>query len=184
MSCIRNICSDRQTGVLSLCVEIACFSLMMFCSQSYLNAHAYSNAETGDLLDALDNVSNLVITMVILMTNCCSQATTLDDGLTVADIMSTWTEQIGFPVVNVEAASNGHIIMLHQKHFLLNQTSIPPPSKYKFVIFMCFFTVSDMDVVVFVWHVATFGVFRSLTAQTQWMEHRRYTGLTRRQQVT
>ena len=54
--------------------------------------------------------------------------------------MSTWTEQIGYPVINVKVDRTGHVT-LQQQHFLLNKTSTSPSSPYKFVIILFKYSV-------------------------------------------
>lgn len=68
---------------------------------NYLNAHLYGNAVTDDLLTQIDN---------------------LNLGFDVKYIMSTWTKQMGYPVVNVEQVSPTQY-KLTQKRFLLNPNS-------------------------------------------------------------
>ena len=60
----------------------------------YLNTHAYNNAETSDLWDALGKSS----------------------GKPVAQVMNSWVKQTGFPVVSVERTKNK--LNLSQKRFL------------------------------------------------------------------
>ncbi|XP_050478927.1 puromycin-sensitive aminopeptidase isoform X1 [Bombus huntii] len=64
----------------------------------YLKKHSYANAETGDLWDALEEASNK----------------------DVRSVMSTWTEQQGFPVVRVQHRQEGsdRILSLSQERFL------------------------------------------------------------------
>ncbi|XP_076380001.1 puromycin-sensitive aminopeptidase isoform X3 [Megalopta genalis] len=64
----------------------------------YLNRYSYGNAETMDLWRALEEASNK----------------------NVGSVMSTWTEQQGFPVVTVEHRQDGsdRILTLTQKRFL------------------------------------------------------------------
>ncbi|MBI4177350.1 MAG: M1 family metallopeptidase [Candidatus Aenigmarchaeota archaeon] len=66
----------------------------------YLSEHAYSNARTEDLWDALDEVS----------------------GKPVTGIMDTWVKQTGFPFVDVKSyrSGKGIRIKLSQKRFLYN----------------------------------------------------------------
>ena len=71
--------------------------------QTYLKAHAYSNATSADLWNGLSKAS----------------------GRDVGAIVSGWTEQAGFPVVSVAAsrtADGGRTITLSQKRFLLQGT--------------------------------------------------------------
>jgi len=60
----------------------------------YLNTHAYNNAETSDLWDALGKSS----------------------GKPVAQVMNSWVKQTGFPVLSVEKSDTE--ITLSQKRFL------------------------------------------------------------------
>lgn len=64
----------------------------------YLKRHSYSNAETGDLWDALEEASSK----------------------NVRRVMSTWTEQQGFPVVRVRHRQEGsdRVLTLSQERFL------------------------------------------------------------------
>ncbi|XP_078048992.1 puromycin-sensitive aminopeptidase isoform X1 [Augochlora pura] len=64
----------------------------------YLNRYSYGNAETMDLWRALEEASNK----------------------NVGSVMSTWTEQQGFPVVTVQHRQEGNdrILTLTQKRFL------------------------------------------------------------------
>lgn len=68
---------------------------------NYLKAHKYKNAVTEDLLVELEK---------------------LDGGLDVKYVMSTWTKQMGYPVVNVEQVS-GNQYRLTQQRFLSNPES-------------------------------------------------------------
>lgn len=71
---------------------------------NYLRAHKYQNAVTDDLLTELEKL--------------------LPD-LDVKYIMSTWTKQMGYPVVNVEpVAGSPNQYRLTQKRFLSNPDSV------------------------------------------------------------
>src|ERR1700704_4234613 len=63
----------------------------------YMQAHKYSNSTTADLWNALSEAS----------------------GKPVVDIAAGWTEQPGFPVVNVKREANGKIV-LKQERFTVN----------------------------------------------------------------
>jgi aminopeptidase N len=63
----------------------------------YIEAHKYSNSTTADLWNALSEVS----------------------GKPVADIAAGWTEQPGFPVINVKREANNKVA-LSQKRFTIN----------------------------------------------------------------
>jgi glutamyl aminopeptidase len=79
---------------------------------SYLNAHAYGNADANDLLGHIMKVSG-------------------DDD--VSGIMDTWLSQRGYPVVNVKKVDDT-TYRLTQKRFLTdpnNEGRDPEPSPYK-----------------------------------------------------
>ncbi len=61
----------------------------------YMNAHAYGNAETTDLWDAIEE----------------------ETGEPVRRIMDSWIFQGGFPLVSVELAPNGQSLTLSQERF-------------------------------------------------------------------
>ncbi|XP_077968024.1 puromycin-sensitive aminopeptidase-like [Styela clava] len=72
---------------------------------NYLKQHAYKNAFTEDLWDALGDAS----------------------GKPVRDVMGSWTRQMGFPVVSVTVKSrtdNSVTLKLSQKKFYANQKTI------------------------------------------------------------
>ena len=45
--------------------------------------------------------------------------------------MNTWTKQMGHPVVEVTKMSQTQI-KLFQKHYLLDPSTVPEPSSYKY----------------------------------------------------
>ena len=67
----------------------------------YLTRHSYGNAVMADLWTALDSVAT-------------------DVPVTVKELMSTWTEQMGFPVIDVQMRADGKVA-LQQKRFLTVQ---------------------------------------------------------------
>jgi aminopeptidase N len=69
----------------------------------YIAAHEYSNTTTADLWDALSKASNK----------------------SVGEIAAGWTEQPGFPVVNVKREADGKI-QLSQERFTVNFKNAPP----------------------------------------------------------
>ncbi len=74
----------------------------------FMKRHAYSNATTADLWNALSEAS----------------------GRDVGALAAGWTEQPGFPLVNVEArcdASGARSLSLSQARFLLSGTAVPGP---------------------------------------------------------
>jgi aminopeptidase N len=69
----------------------------------YIDAHKYSNTTTADLWNALSEASNK----------------------SVGEIAAGWTEQPGFPVVNVKREADGKI-RLSQERFTVNFKNAPP----------------------------------------------------------
>jgi aminopeptidase N len=69
----------------------------------YIAAHMYSNTNTADLWNALSEAS----------------------GKPVGEIAAGWTEQPGFPVVNVKR-EQGSNVSLSQERFTVNFTNAPP----------------------------------------------------------
>ena len=63
---------------------------------AYLTKHIYGNAVMADLWEALDSVAEVPVS--------------------VKDLMSTWTEQMGFPVISVQRT--GETVTLKQERFL------------------------------------------------------------------
>lgn len=70
--------------------------------RKYLKAYEYSSAATKDLWQWLTNEAN-------------------ETGINVAEVMETWTLQMGFPVVNVHREDNE--LILTQKRFLSDANS-------------------------------------------------------------
>ena len=68
---------------------------------AYLTANSYANAKTADLWQALENAS----------------------GQPVTDIMGTWTQQMGYPVLTAEIQRGGDAIDVHlsQRRFVYDQ---------------------------------------------------------------
>ncbi len=69
----------------------------------YIDAHKYSNTTTADLWNALSEASNK----------------------SVGEIAAGWTEQPGFPVVNVKREAHGEV-RLSQERFTVNFKDAPP----------------------------------------------------------
>ena len=65
---------------------------------TYLNRHKYSNALTEDLWRALGEAS----------------------GKPIEQVMSTWTEQTGFPMISVDVSRDGNntVVNVSQQRFL------------------------------------------------------------------
>jgi aminopeptidase N len=69
----------------------------------YIDSHKYSNTTTADLWNALSEASNN----------------------SVGEIAAGWTEQPGFPVVNVKRETDGKVL-LTQERFTVNFKNVPP----------------------------------------------------------
>ncbi|XP_010890698.1 glutamyl aminopeptidase [Esox lucius] len=82
--------------------------------RKYLNNFRFDNAKTDDFWESLANVS----------------------GLPVADVMDTWTKQMGYPVLNLSTDEN--LTKLTQQRFLLDPNADPTqptsPVSYKWTI--------------------------------------------------
>src|SRR6266699_4121640 len=70
--------------------------------RGYIDAHKYSNSTTADLWNALSQASNE----------------------SVGEIAAGWTEQAGFPVVNVKREADGNV-QLTQERFTVNFKNAP-----------------------------------------------------------
>lgn len=88
--------------------------------QIYLKRHAYQNAVTADLWEALSNASRQVKG---------------SKGVNVSDLMDYWTLQMGFPLVTFNRT--GQKLVITQEHFLINPKGKPSeesPFNYKWMI--------------------------------------------------
>ncbi|KOC62990.1 Aminopeptidase N [Habropoda laboriosa] len=83
---------------------------------NYLNGKAYQSAEQNDLWDAL--------------TKQAHKDKVLDSGVTVKEIMDTWTLQTGFPVVTVTRNYKTGAVMLMQERFSLRNGTIVTTSQF------------------------------------------------------
>eukprot|EP00731_Ephydatia_muelleri_P032127 Em0023g634a len=90
---------------------------------NYLQSHAYGNAKTEDLWNALQKQSN-------------------SSGPSVASIMDTWTKQMGYPVVTVKRTSTTIASVSQERFFFLkpNGTIAPSPYNYNWLIPFKFIT--------------------------------------------
>ncbi|KAJ8022350.1 Aminopeptidase Ey [Holothuria leucospilota] len=83
---------------------------------SYLNKFEYGNAKSADLWDSLQEAYD----------------NNVGGGVNIAEVMNTWTKQMGFPVVNVERSGND--LRLTQDWFLVdpnaNTSAAPYESPY------------------------------------------------------
>lgn len=106
---------------------------------TYLKSHAYGNARTADLWDAIQSVSSM------------------SDGLTVAQMMDTWTMQMGYPVISVSSSPGSGNLTLRQNRFLLgcqlcNQDSNNiSPFNYTWIVPFQYITSASPDKPRLVW---------------------------------
>uniref|UniRef100_A0A2C9JE86 Aminopeptidase n=1 Tax=Biomphalaria glabrata TaxID=6526 RepID=A0A2C9JE86_BIOGL len=105
---------------------------------NYLKSHAYDNAQTQDLWDAMDSVS------------------TNPQGLKVSMVMDTWTKQMGYPVVTVTREQD--YLVLKQDRFLMMDNfenkslkSDKSPFNYTWYIPFTYKTSSNPDKSHLVW---------------------------------
>lgn len=73
---------------------------------NYLNKFQYGNADRYDLFTSLQEEAN-------------RNGIFNDDKLNIKDIMSSWTEQAGFPVLTIIPNRNASKLIIRQKRFLL-----------------------------------------------------------------
>ncbi|CAH1789477.1 unnamed protein product [Owenia fusiformis] len=96
---------------------------------NYLNKHQYGNTHHRDLWAALTEQAE-------------SEGKTIDVG----EVMNTWVEQMGYPVVTI--TRDGSIANVKQQHFLIDPTQEPSPKYpsafgYKWHIHLSYTTASQ-----------------------------------------
>eukprot|EP00794_Sanderia_malayensis_P017827 gene17827-19608_t len=113
---------------------------------SYLTKYSYKNASTGNLWDSLAAASKKPV----------------------ADIMNTWTKQMGFPVLNVsmQVSENLRILQVSQSKFSADGSKTEGDDKYKWLVPITICTsenpshptmktlLTDKEMVIFVKNVA------------------------------
>lgn len=106
----------------------------------YLIKWSYANAEQDDLWEAL----------TLEATNSSKNSSVLPNGLTVKDIMDTWTLQEGYPVVTVTRNYNDGSARLSQERFLLisrrmgtPEDDAQPPPKEKWHVPITYTTATE-----------------------------------------
>lgn len=80
----------------------------------YMRRHAYGNTETDDLWNAFQEVLG---------------ESGRNQGWTVAELMSSWTQQTGYPVLKVKVASSGKALDIHQEWFVADGSVKPDDEK-------------------------------------------------------
>lgn len=78
---------------------------------NYLKAHEYGNAVTQDLLDEIQTIYG--------------------DSLNVTEFMSTWTMQMGFPVVTVAVSDDNYVLTQTQYLTDPESTTVKESSPYE-----------------------------------------------------
>ena len=81
--------------------------------RNYMKKHAYGNTETEDLWESLQNAYD--------------ESNKQSDKINISQIMGTWTEQMGYPVISVEQ-SNGKF-KVNQEWFLSDGSNIDADSQ-------------------------------------------------------
>lgn len=139
---------SKGASIIRMLEEFVGAELFQKAVSNYLKAHKYQNAVTGDLVSELEQLL---------------EAAGLDYD--VEFIMKTWTEQMGYPVVNVQLVG-GNQYRLTQKRFLSNPDSEAEAekdvgkSKFKYAIYLITFG-SNIIFKVLIVFLATAGSFRS-----------------------
>ncbi|KAL3958106.1 hypothetical protein ACCO45_008684 [Purpureocillium lilacinum] len=91
--------------------------------RQYLKKHAYGNTQTGDLWDALSAAS----------------------GQPIHDIMSTWTKNVGYPVIAVTEKDEPGTIHVKQNRFLRTGDVKPEEDKVLYPVFLSVRTKDGVD---------------------------------------
>ncbi|KAI0424924.1 peptidase family M1-domain-containing protein [Xylaria sp. FL1042] len=89
----------------------------------YIKKHAYGNTQTDDLWAALEDAS----------------------GKPVREIMSIWTKNVGFPVVQVTEDTAGNSIRVKQNRFLRTGDTKPEEDKVLYPVFLGLRTKTGID---------------------------------------
>ena len=84
--------------------------------QMYMRKHAYGNTVTDDLWDSLQEAAGPTA------------------GWTVADLMGSWTKQMGYPVLRVKASSGNHSLEISQEWFVADGSVKPDDSKLTWMV--------------------------------------------------
>lgn len=126
-SLFDSISYDKGAAIIRMLEDVLGSKLFFQGLQNYLNKYKFSNAETNDLWQCLtDEVKESGV------------------SLDVTEMMTTWTSQMGFPVIDVtvERDANGNMrLQYRQERFLVHPgTSSPSDSAYRWVIPLTYVT--------------------------------------------
>ncbi|XP_071489970.1 endoplasmic reticulum aminopeptidase 1-like [Diadema antillarum] len=107
--------------------------IMMQGIQAYLKKYKFSNAKTADLWASISEVA--------------SRAQS-GKGVDVAEMMDTWTLQMGFPMINM--THRGSKVTVTQQRFLIYPRGEPSPEfnstyGYKWIVPLTYFTASNVS---------------------------------------
>lgn len=94
---------------------------------NYLQKHLYSNAKQTDLWESLDKQLSI-------------------DNITVEMIMNTWTNQMGYPYIQIERDYTNNIATITQHQFLFHSEAQSPPSIYKYLWYIPFQLKDSSDI--------------------------------------
>eukprot|EP00118_Oscarella_pearsei_P010785 m.68309 g.68309 ORF g.68309 m.68309 type:complete len:981 (+) comp35504_c0_seq10:3-2945(+) len=123
-----SISYDKGASILQMLLNFVGKQYFLKGLTLYLRTHQFGNAETSDLLEALDEVTK----------------GQLPESLTVQSVMSTWTKQSGFPIVNVNGDFKKGTLSLTQQRFVYasaNASALPPSQfEYKWSIPITFYS--------------------------------------------
>jgi aminopeptidase N len=96
--------------------------------RAYMRTHAYGNTVTEDLWNALQTALG---------------ESGRNQGWTVSDLMGSWTQQMGYPVIKVKLASSGKALDLSQEWFVADGSVKPDDNKLTWMVPVFMGTSSD-----------------------------------------
>jgi len=87
--------------------------------RAYMRRHAYGNTVTEDLWNALQEALG---------------ESGRNQGCTVSELMGSWTQQLGYPVIKTKLAANGDSLDLSQEWFIADGSVKPDDSKMSWMV--------------------------------------------------
>ncbi|XP_068711670.1 endoplasmic reticulum aminopeptidase 1-like isoform X2 [Montipora foliosa] len=104
-SLFDSISYDKGASIIRMLEDVLGTDVFFKGLQQYLKQYSFSNAETNDLWDSLTQAAG-------------------KQGINVKQMMTTWTDQMGFPVVTVKRDFvNPSLVHVEQHHFLIHPDS-------------------------------------------------------------
>ncbi|XP_078360605.1 endoplasmic reticulum aminopeptidase 1-like [Oculina patagonica] len=103
-SLFDSISYDKGSAIIRMLEDVLGREVFFQGLQRYLKKYSFSNAETNDLWECLTN-----------------EAKKRKGGLDVTEMMTTWTNQMGFPVITVKRDVNSpQMVHVEQQRFLIH----------------------------------------------------------------